>query len=276
MTDYGGNYGNYSNTTYSAGGGAGGGGFLTGGSQNSPSGGADVKNDSLRPVTIKQLNHSETHDNTNFTIDNSPISQVTFVGQVRNISQQTTNITYRIDDGTGTLEAKLWIDPDADESTRPAVSENTYVRCWGKLKCFNNKRHVGCHFLRPITDMNEISFHLLEATAVHLHFTKGPPAGKGGAQNGGGAAQQNGGAADFGGGANGALPPGTSAVARKVYNVLLNTPQSNEGLHMHDIATRLGMNTADVGKGSDELLEQGLIYTTVDDHTWAILNTGNF
>jgi replication factor A2 len=171
---------------------------------------------------------------------------------------------------------KLWIDPDADESTRPQVAENTYVRVWGKLKCFNNKRHVGAHMLRPITDMNEISYHLLEATAVHLHFTRGPPAGKGAAENRGGAPAQNGGAANFGGPAMGALPPGTSMAARQVYNVLLNTPQSNEGLHMHDIATRLQMNTSEVMKGSDELLDQGLIYTTVDDLTWAILNTGNF
>jgi replication factor A2 len=202
---------------------------------------------------------------------------VTFVGQVRNISQQTTNITYTIDDGTGTLDIKLWIDPDADESTRPQVQKNTYVRSWGKLKSFNNKKHVGAQFLRPITDMNEINYHLLEATAVHLHFTKGPITGKvGAAQNGAGAAQQNGGAGSFGGAASGALPPGTSMAARKVYDILLNTPQSNEGLHMHDIATRLQMDTSEVGKGSDELLEQGLIYTTVDDHTWAILNTGNF
>jgi replication factor A2 len=149
------------------------------------------------------------------------------------------------------------------------------VRVWGKLKCFNNKRHIGAHFLRPITDFNEISYHLLEATVVHLHFSRGPvPNGKAATTNGG-AAATNGGAATAGGYSSN-LPPGASLAAKKVYNVLQNTPQSNEGLHMQDIATRLQMDMAEVGKGGDELLELGVIYTTVDDNTWAILNTGNF
>lgn len=48
--------------------------FVCGHSANSSV--QDIKNDSLRPVTIKQLIASDTQDHTNFTIDNSPISQV--------------------------------------------------------------------------------------------------------------------------------------------------------------------------------------------------------
>jgi replication factor A2 len=92
-----GNYGNYSTTNYSAQGGAGGGGFMPVNSQNSPSGGSvrlddeyqtrrrsadifvqGVRNDSLRPVTIKQLIEAESPDNTEFKIDGSSISQVCF------------------------------------------------------------------------------------------------------------------------------------------------------------------------------------------------------
>ena len=42
------------------------------------------------------------------------ISQITFVGQIRTISTQATNITYKLDDGTGLIEVKQWIDSDAD------------------------------------------------------------------------------------------------------------------------------------------------------------------
>src|SRR5690242_10964131 len=97
--------------------------------------------------------------------------QVTLVGQVRNISQQTTNITYRLDDGTGVVEVKVWIDPEADTSHKAPIVENSYVRAWGRLKAFNQKRHLGAHFIRPIQNMNEVNYHLLEATLVHLYFT---------------------------------------------------------------------------------------------------------
>lgn len=191
------------------------------------------------------------------------------VGQVRNISTQTTNITYRLDDGTGVLEVKVWIDPEAIDSNRPPITENTYVRAWGRLKALNNKRHLGAHFIRPIQDMNEVNYHLLEATVVHLYFTKGAPG-----ENKGDATNGTTGAAHGGGDA---LPPGTSAVARKVYHVLQTTPSGNEGLHMQDIASRASLEYADVAKGGDELLNAGLIYETVDNHTWQLLNmSGNY
>jgi replication factor A2 len=200
-------------------------------------------------------------------------SQVTFVGQVRSTSAQTTNNTYKLDDGTGTVEVKQWIDSDQDESLRPRIEDNSYVRVWGKIKQFNNKKHVGAHFVRPITDFNEISYHLLEATVVHLHFTKGPLTGKGDANGAGGGGQANGAVANGGVGADG-LPPGLSAHAKRIYNCLKTSAQSNEGLHTADIAHRLQMESADLQKGGDELLELGAIYTTVDDQTWAILETG--
>jgi replication factor A2 len=167
---------------------------------------------------------------------------------------------------------KKWIDLDTDESDRPRIEDNSYVRVWGKLKQFNNKKHVGAHFVRPITDFNEISYHFLEATVVHLHFTRGPPASGKAAINGSGGQQaQNGSGTE-----SGIFPAGMSSIARKMYNCLKTTPQSNEGLHQQDIASRLHMETADVQKGGDELLEAGLVYTTVDEQTLAILDNGGF
>lgn len=237
--------------------------------------------DTLRPVTIKQIVDADLpHPDADFKISGAEVAQVTFVGQIRNISQQATNYTYKIDDGTGTIEVKRWIDPeesnamDTDGSTgKPKLVENAYVRVFGTLKAFNNKRHVGARpaGIRVVTDLNEVQMHLLEATAVHLFFERGPPAA---AQNGVGGAHTNGAAATNGTGAtlNGArVPPGLSLAAQKVYQCLSAAPESNEGLHYHDIAARINMDVATVQDAGPELSAAGLLYSTVDEDTWALL-----
>jgi replication factor A2 len=205
------------------------------------------------------------------------ISQITFVGQIRTISTQATNITYKLDDGTGLIEVKQWIDSDAPaETANPPLQENTYVRVYGRLKPFNNKRHVGAHVVRPITDFNEINMHLLEATYVHLYFTRGPPEGLQGAGGGGGNAMfvepsGYGGAANAATSARGKPLPHMSATAKRVFNQLQSAQLNNEGLHVQNIAAQLGLPTNDVFKAGDELLGLGIIFTTVDDETWAVL-----
>ncbi|MCJ1335334.1 replication factor A protein 2 [Bachmanniomyces sp. S44760] len=296
--------GQYSTTSYGAQGGAGGGGFMGGsqsGSQNNTASKGNHGKDTLRPVTIKQiLDAQQPHPDAEFSIDNAEITQVTFVGQIRNISTQTTNLTYKLDDGTGTMEVKLWVDSDAvaagnmmDEGEDSKVKnaekeklvENEWARVWGRLKAFNDRRHVGVHVIRPIIDKNEIQYHMLEATAVHLYFTRGPPeqfkAGANGAANGAGAPNHAGGGGDTSGygdaaangdGANGRPLPPMTQLAKRVYSTLKSTPQNNEGLHVQNIAANSGLNIADVMKGGDELLGHGVIFTTVDENTWALLD----
>lgn len=128
---------------------------------------------------------------------------------------------------------------------------------------------MGAQIIRPVEDMNEVSYHLLEATAIHLYFTRGPP---GGGNTSAGAANTNSGAGQQGAGGYGGYDlAGYTPVARKVFAYLRETPQGNEGLHQHDIAANLGLESADVLRAGDDLLAGGLIYTTVDDHTWAVL-----
>lgn len=202
--------------------------------------------------------------------------QITFVGQIRNISTQATNITYKVDDGTGTIEVKQWNDGDMsmadqmgnDGDSKPKLVEEGYCRVWGKLKAFNNKKHVGAHVVRPVTDYNEINYHLLDATAIHLFFSRGPPdTGKGphGARTNEGAAgaQQP--------MANVQALPTMSAGAGKLLRILKATPQSNEGLHVQVLASQMGTNTSEAQRAAEELISLGLIFTTVDEFTWALL-----
>lgn len=234
--------------------------------------------DSLRPVTIKQLYEpEETYPGANdFSLDGHPVTQVTFVGQVRQVSPQSTNITYRIDDGTGTIEVKKWVDADKPDELEPKYHVDQYVRVWGRLKLFGNKRHIGAHFLRAVDDKNEIHYHLLEATYVHLYMTKGDLSAAG-ATNG----DSNAGNGDSmfvdsyganGGGENAAKLGACGPAAKKMYKFLSDTPGSNEGVHLNLITSGTGMTGREVFGAADELLGQGLVYTTVDDETWAILD----
>ena len=179
-----------------------------------------------------------------------------------------------MDDGTGLIEVKQWIDSDAAPNEgQGALVENAYVRVWGRLKSFSQKRHVGSHVLRSVQDLNEVAMHLLEATYVHLYFTRGPPESlvKSGGDGGMFVGQNNGQQNDGGNRMAGADMSRMSPTARKVYKLLQDAPQNNEGLHVQHISQQLQLPANDVFKAGDELLQSGVIYTTVDDETWAVL-----
>lgn len=236
--------------------------------------------ESLRPVTIKQLaDWEEAFPGADVAIDGAPLTQVTIVGQVRAVNPQTTNITYRLDDGTATIDVKNWVDPERPDDSSPKFAQDQYVRVLGRLKSFNGKKHVGALFMRPIDDYNEVNYHLLEAAYVHLYLTKGPPGqqqAEAGAGQGAGAGGESMFVDGYGAGAatgmSGKLV-GCSAKAQTMYNFLQNSPGGNEGVNVNVISSGSGLSVRDVLEAADELLGQGLIYTTIDDETWALLES---
>ncbi|EPS36011.1 hypothetical protein H072_10501 [Dactylellina haptotyla CBS 200.50] len=291
---YGGGYdGGYQTGTY------GGGGYPTGsqgGSQASP--GKSAARNTLRPVTIKQIIDAQSpHDDSTFIIDGSEVGNVTFIAQIRSVADLETNTTYKFEDGTGSIEVKQFKnnrgsgggDMDDEEgggtSTRDEGLElNAYARVTGNIKQFNNKKNIGTQHVTLVTDFNEIQCHFLEATAVHLYFTRGPPESMQAKHTGGGAAgiyQQGGmagGDTDMGGAGNTAgagasiLPPGISPAARKIYAHLKNRKDSSEGMHISVIATNTGLPVAETYKAVDELLSNGVCFTTMDDEHIACMD----
>ena len=233
------------------------------------------------------------------------MTQVSFVAQIRNISMQTTHITYKMDDGTGMIEVKKWIDSDADnfggggggydepssdKKGDPKLLTNSWARVCGTMKQFNSKRHVASHVLRPITDFNEVHFHLLEATFVHLYITRGPPEQFTNSNQNPNAFQNSTGMDAYGNplqqqqqqqyqmdGANNSYAPSQailqmmSPAAKRVYEGIRTTPQGNEGLRMQQVAQIVGMSKAEAQKAGDELIGSGLMYTTTNESTWALM-----
>jgi replication factor A2 len=79
------------------------------------------------PVTIKQLfKATQAHPDDGFKVDGKELSQVpkylqlliilqlTLVGIIMNIQEQSTNINFVIDDSTGKIEVRFWVDAEVD------------------------------------------------------------------------------------------------------------------------------------------------------------------
>ncbi|KAI5307328.1 ATP-dependent RNA helicase dbp10, partial [Ascosphaera pollenicola] len=279
FADYG--YDNqYSTTSYGGQGGmTGGGGFVAEGQSSQSEGKSRYTKESLRPVTLKQVaDATQAHPDADFKIDGQDVSHISFVGQVRNISNATTFNTYRIDDGTAENEVRVWknsdnldvvdaFEEDANDHKQPYsdIELNGYVKGFGKINALTTSTTSP----RPLSGPSRV---LTKATAVHLYFTRGPPPSKQqqqqqqagvksefGAQNGSG---------DYSNGAARALPP-MSASARRVYQLLSNSPETNEGVHIQNMSSTLGMPVDEVFRACDELTSGSLIYSTIDEETFA-------
>jgi replication factor A2 len=231
--------------------------------------------ETLRPVTIKQLlDVEEAYPQAELFIDGANLNhtQLTVVGQVRAVNPQATNITYRLDDGTGQIDVKKWVDAEKQDDTEPKFELDSYVRVWGRLKIFNGRKHLGAHFMRAVDDFNEVNYHMLEVTYVHLYATKGPvlPDGGGAAGGGGDSMFVDGG---YAGGGNESKVSQCSPAAQKIFNYLMNQPNHDgNGISVHQVTAGTNLPVSSIMTAAEELLSQGLIYTTVDDQSWAILD----
>jgi replication factor A2 len=187
-----------------------------------------------------------------------------------------------IDDGTGTLDVKQWVDTDVAPDGSAQELNGKHVRVLGQLKSFSNKKHVGSHKIYAVTDFNEVQFHLLEATAIHLHLIRGPPeqfaptAGDSKAVVAYGHNKDKG-AVDVVMGGTGddagrSLPSQASQNARLIYSLLKNNSPSAEGMNVNTIRMRTQLSSDDISRAMYELTDLAAVYTTIDDSTFAPLD----
>jgi len=259
--------------------GGGGGGYLQGGSpfsaNGSPSGGRRTEiSHSVRPLTVMQLNKaSQAHTDAEWRVDDVEIGQVAIVGQVVSIQTQTTNCVYSIDDGTGRIEARHWIDSSSEEegSNWRGIEEGKHVRVTGGLKSFGKKRYINVNHIRNVKDSHEIYFHTLEAIAVNLIIERGPPS------NPTLALQSKPVDAGSGGMSAYATQPGSVVsdqyshlpnLQRAIVRFIAGQPPRDEGVHVAIIAKAIGGGDVDARKISDaldKLMDDGHVFTTIDD-----------
>lgn len=138
-------------------------------------------------MTIRQINSAEQpHPDADFRIDGVELGQLTLVAVVRNISRNTTNVSYSVEDGTGTIEVRQWLDSSSDDSSKAAdIQQNQYVRILGTVRAFQSKRNISAGHIRPVESYNEFLFHKMDVVWTHLQLSSGSRSG-GDAGSGGG------------------------------------------------------------------------------------------
>ncbi|KAI9342169.1 hypothetical protein BD770DRAFT_398814 [Pilaira anomala] len=202
----------------------------------------------LRPLTVKQIKNCEIPQDQTFKVDGSDVTQTTFVGVIRGIQELATNYVYTIEDGTGAIEVRKWVEQNetAEEAdARRAITVDTYVRVNGRINSFSNRVTIVCHTLRPITDFNEITYHLLDTIETHLRFAK----------------PSHGSRMDID------STSGSMSIMERVAETIQTIGESPEGCSVDQIVFKLkGLYTeSDIRQTVDTLQQEGVCYATIDN-----------
>ncbi|KAJ3520170.1 hypothetical protein NM688_g9200 [Phlebia brevispora] len=224
----------------------------------------------LRPMTIKQLlNATQAHTDAEWQFEGVDFTQVTVVAQVVTIQPQTTNCIYWIEDGTGRMEARHWVD-SATNSDDDAIQQGEYIRLMGQIKQFGNKRYLNATHLRPVKDNHEFLFHPLDAITTTLMMERGAP-GRPGEQN----AQSTSSAARPSTASAYTAQTGQSAsndqfqhlpaIQRQIVEFILAQPAHDDGVHVAAIARAIGGDASAISDALDKLMDDGQVYTTIDE-----------
>ncbi|XP_077239854.1 replication protein A 32 kDa subunit A-like isoform X2 [Tasmannia lanceolata] len=255
-----------------------GGGFMPSQStQNADLGFSPAKsriNQCLLPLTVKQISETyQSDDKSNFVIDDIEVNNVTLLGMVSNKVEKVTDVSFSLDDGTGRVEVHRWTNDSAESNEVAVIQNGMYVRVNGHLKAFQGKKHVAAFSVRPVTDYDEVAYHFIQCIHAHLcnkRLQGGAPTqsqtnsvttspyqnGSNGLQN----SVSNQFSVDKG-------MDKSSDFDQMVLATFLepNAIAEESGLHVDEIAKRLGVPKNKVMESINYHIDMGNIYSTIDD-----------
>jgi replication factor A2 len=155
-------------------------------SPGSQDGSNKKRNQPLLPVSIRQLHNAQqvTPDADDFTLNNQPLTTLCLIGQIVASQPTTTHLNYTVDDSTGTIDVRSWVDQDNPQKNQAVLwGAGDYVRVIGNLRSFGEKRYVVAQAqLLPIEDFNEVTHHFLEI--IHLNLTLSGRSARGSSNSG--------------------------------------------------------------------------------------------
>lgn len=218
---------------------------------------------SLSPVTIKQINDaSQPIPDGEFVINNVSLNMVSFIGIIRKVENNTSALTITVEDGTGSIDVRRWIDEKlataSEETEKFSGLENKYVYVTGALKLFNLKKSIQNATIREITDHNEVIYHMLYTILNHLEAQGLLGLNEGTKKEADGLFVSNG-DGDFGNDRN-----NLSRTEQIFLTITENTNSMQEGVPVAWISDKLGVPIEEVRQTCQQLSEAGKIYEGYD------------
>ena len=143
----------------------------------------------LIPVTIRMiLNSSQT-----FLEDGREPQNVKLIAAVRSVEKSSTAYNYELEDGTGLISVKEWVDNadtlEVQQLREEAATEHQYIRIVGKMQEYEGKKQLVAYSVRKCRDVNEMTYHFLEVVHSAEKYQKSnqivgaPNMGAGGMMN---------------------------------------------------------------------------------------------
>ncbi|GMH91000.1 hypothetical protein TrVE_jg13158 [Triparma verrucosa] len=227
----------------------------------------------LLPCTIKQCLKAASADG-QLLVDGQDPHQIKLVACVKSKEEGETANTYELEDGTGLIEVKEWINSTSDgdhaRARRALIQPNCYVRVVGKLSQFGGKVNVTAWHTKLVASPNEVTHHFLDAIWCHENATRGLINGAvkseiNGISTGVGFGPQSSGVA--------LMDTSTGGGDKKHVQDYIQqfSEETEQGVALRDIVEALG------GKGVSEsairnaiqgLSSDGMIYSTIDEETF--------
>lgn len=211
---------------------------------------------SLTPVTIKQIiDSTQPVPDAEFQIHGVNLNMVSFAGVLRKVENNTSAVVLTVEDGTGSLDIRKWIDENTtspgEEAEKYEALKDKYVMVTGALKEFNQKKNIQNSTVVEVTDHNELIYHNLSAINVHIKsqgitkpkndlFVSDEPSSN-----------------------------ANLSISDKVFQVISeNTPQMPEGVPIQLIAQKLSISDGQASSICFNLVEGGKIYSAYDDQAF--------
>ncbi|WOL05348.1 replication protein A 32 kDa subunit A-like [Canna indica] len=230
------------------------------------------------PLTVKQISEALefADDKSSLKVDGVDATNIRLLGLVMSKMERSTDVTFTLDDGTGRIDVIRWVNETSDSNETAVLQNGMYVSVNGSLKGFQDKKRAVAFSVRPVTDYNAVALHFIQCIHLHLWNTK---------QKGEGASQQH---PTFSMATTASLnglkepqPPvssqtlgsaSTNGSETDAYKMVLNVFQepaglaSDHGLHIDEVAKRLGLPLKKIKEAIDYYVDIGHIYSTIDDY----------